>query len=183
MNEKKQEIRLRYDSTANMYDNRYKNIQLQKYVETFAHIKLDHSDVIIDVGGGTGLLGDFLTNHHENLIICDLSFQMLKEGKKKRNSLQYICADSDYLPFRENCSNIVTCFSVIQNLPLPQITLKEICEILKNNGMLILSALKNKFSLEDLQVLLSNLPLNQKNTLNLSLEDYAIIAQKKNKIS
>jgi demethylmenaquinone methyltransferase/2-methoxy-6-polyprenyl-1,4-benzoquinol methylase len=178
MNEKKAEVRRKYDTTAKAYDSRYSEIQHRKYLEVFSKIKIQNSDIIIDVGAGTGLLLDFLHNNKENIFCCDLSFNMLKEGKKKHSQNQFVCADSEFLPFRDSSADLITSFTVLQNLPNPFSTLKQILFILKDKGTLILTALQKKYRTKDLEKLIAKTKLKIDNIWSLTSEDTSLIARK-----
>ncbi|MHA1259563.1 MAG: hypothetical protein ACTSRO_07980, partial [Candidatus Heimdallarchaeaceae archaeon] len=95
MEKKKYEIRRKYDETAEIYDQRYEKIQLQKYIEVFEKIDITDSHIILDLGGGTGLLEQFLGVNAAKIFNCDLSFRMLQIGKKKQRNSSFILADSE----------------------------------------------------------------------------------------
>ncbi|MCG3221842.1 MAG: class I SAM-dependent methyltransferase [Candidatus Heimdallarchaeota archaeon] len=178
MNERKAEVRRKYDTTAKAYDTRYTEIQNRKYLEVFSKFDVKDSDVVVDVGAGTGLLLDFLHNNKGNIFCCDLSFNMLKEGKKKHQHNHFICADSEHLPFRESSANIVTSFTVFQNLPNPSAVMNQIIPILKYRGALILTALQKKYKIEDLRKLIAQTNLKIVTIWNLTYEDTSVIARK-----
>jgi ubiquinone/menaquinone biosynthesis C-methylase UbiE len=178
MKDKKYEVRRRYDATATQYDKRYLDIQMTKYIEIFSEIDIDDSEIILDVGGGTGLLLDFMENQISNIFCCDISFNMLKEGKSKHKANHFICADSDYLPFKENIFNKVICISVIQNVPNPQKTLREIYSILRCEGILILTALAKLFSDSKIGEITLKANFSVLKLWQLSIEDISVIAKK-----
>lgn len=178
MNERKAEVSRKYDSTAKVYDTRYTEIQNRKYLEVFSKFNVKDSDIIIDVGAGTGLLIGFLHNNKENIFCCDLSFKMLKEGKKKYPNSHFICADSEFLPFREMSADIVTSFTVFQNLPNPLEALKQIIYIMKYKGALILTALQKKYKIENLRELIAQTNLKIDTIWNLTYEDTSVVARK-----
>jgi ubiquinone/menaquinone biosynthesis C-methylase UbiE len=178
MNEKKAEIQRKYDTTAKVYDKRYTEIQKRKYLEVFSKLEVKDSDIIIDIGGGTGLLLDFLHTNKENIFSCDLSFNMLKEGQKKQPHCHFICADIEYPPFRITSADIVTSFTVFQNLPNPVEALNQIIPIIKEEGTLILTALQKVYKIDDLENLISTTNLKITNIWNLTHEDTSVIARK-----
>ncbi|NPD87811.1 MAG: class I SAM-dependent methyltransferase [Asgard group archaeon] len=178
MNKRKAEVRRKYDTTAKAYDVRYTEIQNRKYLEVFSKLDVKISDVIVDVGAGTGLLLNFLHNNKGNIFCCDLALNMLKEGKKKHHHSHFICADSEFLPFRDSSADIVTSFTVFQNLPNPSAVMKQIIPILKNGGALILTALQKKYKIEDLKKLIAQTNLKIDTIWNLTYEDTSVIARK-----
>lgn len=178
MKDKKYEVRRRYDATATHYDKRYFNIQMTKYNEIFSEIDVGNSEIILDVGGGTGLLLDFMENRTSNVFCCDISFNMLKEGKNKHKTSHFVCADSDHLPFKENRFNKIICVSVIQNVPYPQTTLQEIYSSLRCDGILILTALTKLFSNSKIKGIMRKARFSILKLWQLSIEDSSVIAKK-----
>ena len=178
MSKKKPEAVKRYNETASKYDNRYRLIQEQKYREIFSIIEFDSTDIILDVGSGTGLLLDYLSSSIEYILCCDLSFNMLAEGKKRHRKANFICADSDHLPFRDSCVNLTTCISVIQNLPDPIQTIKETFRILKKEGRLLLTALDKIYSDRKLREIIVKAGYDVNKLWHLSVEDFSVIAKK-----
>jgi len=178
MSNKKYDVRHKYDSTANRYDARYRDIQKQKYFEIFSEIEMVKNGTIIDVGGGTGLFLDYLQNKNFTIVITDISFEMLKEGRKKYLHGFFICADSEYLPLRKSSGDLVTCISVIQNLESPQKTLEECYFIVKKKKLFVLTALKKLFDLEKLAKKVEKIGFNVNKTWLLSIEDLTIVARK-----
>ncbi len=178
MKDKKYDVRRRYEATATQYDKRYLEIQMSKYNEIFSEIDVDNSDIILDVGGGTGLLLDFMENQTSNIFCCDISFKMLLEGKNKHKTNHFICADSDHLPFKKNIFNKIVCVSVIQNIPDPQITLREIHSSLRSEGIFILTALTKLFSDSDIKETMHKARFSILKLWQLPVEDIAVIANK-----
>jgi ubiquinone/menaquinone biosynthesis C-methylase UbiE len=65
-----------------------------------------------------------------------------------------IQADADYLPFIDACFNLVFAFTVLQNMPNPEKTLREIKRNAKRDALITVTGLKKAFSLEAFQALL-----------------------------
>ena len=103
---------------------------------------------------------------------------MLKEGKKKHQHNHFICADSEFLPFRDSSADIVSSFTVFQNLPDPSAVMNQIIPILKYRGILILTALQKRFKIADLKKLLAQTNLKIDTIWNLTYEDSSVIARK-----
>ncbi len=176
---KKIEATKRYNETAKLYDKRYGDIQIRKYQEVIPEITISDTDLIIDVGGGTGLLSDYLQNNSKNIFICDLSFEMLKEGKRKNKEGHFICADSEALPFRNDCCELVCYFSVFQNLESPDLSLSEGYRSLKPKGRIIVTVLSKLFTQEILEEMLNKNEFVIEKSCKLAVEDFAFIGKKK----
>ena len=178
MNGKKFEIRRRYDATAKQYNQRYYTIQTKKYEETLQKIKFSNSDLILDVGGGTGLLLDKLSNFVEQIVCCDISYNMLLEGKLKHNNGSFVCADSDFLPFRNASFDKILCFSVLQNLPEPIKTVKELYRVLEFKGTSVSTVLTKIFTKNNLREIFEIAGFEIIQLWSLSIEDIAVIGKK-----
>ncbi|MFW9852908.1 MAG: class I SAM-dependent methyltransferase [Candidatus Thorarchaeota archaeon] len=178
MNKKKFEVRRRYDATAKHYDPRYTDIQKQKYQEVFSHSNISEYELILDVGAGTGLLLDFFKEKTQNIFCCDFSINMLKEGRKKHSNGFFICSDIESLPFREKCFDLCTSFSVLQNVQNIRKTIEEKIYVIKDNGILILTALKKKFNKNNLRNIVDKAGLKLIKIWDLPIEDISLIARK-----
>jgi ubiquinone/menaquinone biosynthesis C-methylase UbiE len=178
MSNKKYDVRHKYDSTADRYDSRYENIQKQKYFELLSEFELVTNGTIIDVGGGTGLFLDYLNRKDLTVVITDISLEMLKEGRRKNPHGFFVCSDSEYLPLKKDCGDLVTCISVIQNLENHHKTIEECYLTSKKNSHLVLTALKKLFNFKKLGELLEKIGFSIVKTWLLSIEDIAIIARK-----
>lgn len=178
MSKKKFEVRRRYDATAKHYDPRYTSIQKQKYREVFSHVNLSEYKIILDVGAGTGLLLDFYNERVQDIFCCDFSFNMLMEGKKKHKNGFFICSDIESLPFRKGSFDLSTSFSVIQNVQNIDKMISEKFDVLRENGELVLTALKNKFDKNKLKHIIDKAGFLLIKIWNLSIEDISLIASK-----
>ncbi len=178
MSNKKYEVRHKYDSTAEQYENRYIAIQKQKYFDIFSDIDIEEKAIVYDVGGGTGLLLSYLKQDNITIIVNDISLEMLKVGKNKYPLGFFVCADSEFLPFREESGDFVTCISVVQNLVNPQKTIDECHNIVRKKGYLVLTALKKIFNIKILKNIVKKSGFRIIKSWNLPIEDIAIIAKK-----
>jgi len=179
MSKKKFKVRRSYDETAKIYDRRYLSIQEKKYFDIINHFQNFSNKLLLHVGAGTGLFSKFLKKQNQ-IISCDITFNMLKEGIKNNDLIFTVVCDSDSLPIRRNSVEIITCFSVIQNVPKPLDTINQFNIILKKGGLVILTALTKLFSLEELYQLTDN---NYEiiDCWKLPIEDNALIFQKPKK--
>ncbi|MCE7738721.1 MAG: class I SAM-dependent methyltransferase [Candidatus Heimdallarchaeota archaeon] len=178
MSNKKYEVRHKYDSTAEQYENRYTAIQKQKYFEIFSDIDFEKKTIVYDVGGGTGLLLNYLKQDNVTIIVSDISLEMLKVGRNKYPLGFFVCADSEFLPFREESGDFVTCISVVQNLVNPQKTIDECHDMVRKKGYLVLTALKKIFNIKSLKNIVKKSGFKIIKSWNLSIEDIVLIARK-----
>ncbi|WXG45787.1 MAG: class I SAM-dependent methyltransferase [Candidatus Atabeyarchaeum deiterrae] len=151
LNKKRQIMKL-YDSSARIYNRRYNMIQSRKY--KFVEKLLEGKEIILDVGCGTGLLSSFLDEKASLLIGVDISVNMLKvaQGNPKRRLIRedLIRADADWLPFRDNVFEKVISVTVLQNMPEPRVTIKDIARVTVAGGEIAVTSLRKKHDLANL---------------------------------
>jgi len=138
-----------YDKIANIYDRQYSDEQTSKMKAALQILEQKPSGLVLDVGCGTGLLFKHLEKQAKLLVGVDFSRRILeiaKEKSKRNNNVELVQADADHLPFNKQVFDVAFAVTLIQNMPNPSRTLKEIREITKNCGYLVVTALKKKYS-------------------------------------
>jgi len=131
--DKKQQVKESYDKSAEIYNSRYGDIQEEKY-----HIMLQDLQLkkpILDLGSGTGLLGEFL-NVKKGFVSIDISLEMLKQGSGTR-----VNGDVEKLPFKDSSFATVLSFTALQNLESADEMLAEVKRVLKPKGTFVLTVL------------------------------------------
>lgn len=71
---------------------------------------------LLDVGGGEGIIGNFLPPNSFELQVVDLDEKAILKAKQKQN-LQAMLADGCHLPFKENSFDIVVSVASIEHVP------------------------------------------------------------------
>ena len=145
----KRKVIQRYDITAEMYDERYKEEQTRKYCKALQHIEITGS-IVLDVGCGSGLFFDNVSDKAKIVIGIDVSRKLLNKAKEKVNVLGNVYvlqADADHLPFYDNFFDRTFAFTILQNMPVPKKTLKELKRVSKPRGKIVVTGLKKAFPL------------------------------------
>ncbi|MHA1148226.1 MAG: class I SAM-dependent methyltransferase [Promethearchaeota archaeon] len=160
--EKNQEMIRKYNSTAHIYDDRYRETQAKKYRLSINNIKVN-SLYILDAGCGTGLLIEFLLENQSEtftkdfkFIGVDISINMIKEFIKKvecrpepvKKVVNLILADLEYLPFRGEVFSLVLSYTSLQNLNSQESGVSELIRVSLSNSKIIFSILKKKIQLK-----------------------------------
>lgn len=159
---KKREIMQRYDVTAHIYDMRYAEEQKLKIEAALEKMKVERLCSILDVGCGTGILFDYVADKAENIVGVDVSRKTLQQAKRKAESFgntHLVLADADNMPFKECLFDYVFGITVLQNMPEPIETLREIRRVAKNNAKIVVTGMKKAFTLEEFRKLLSDADL------------------------
>jgi len=156
---KKRRIMRCYDVTARIYDMRYAEEQTAKIKAALKNMKLTKRNYALDVGCGTGILFNYVADRVNNIVGLDISKKMLAKARDNAHNSQNIClvaADADNMPFRDSSFERVFAFTLIQNMPSPVRTLKEIERVAAQNALFVITGMKKSFSKEDFKKLLDN---------------------------
>lgn len=148
---KKRRLMKRYDLTASMYDLRYADEQKAKIEAALGSLKEKWFGLVLDVGCGTGILFDYITDQPEIIVGLDLSKKTLLEtkartSKKNPKNVHLVQADADNMPFGNGTFDRVSAVTVLQNAPNPVKMLREIRRVAKNEAVFVLTGLKSIFS-------------------------------------
>jgi ubiquinone/menaquinone biosynthesis C-methylase UbiE len=138
-----------------MYDARYAEEQEAKYKAALTEVNV--AGAVLDVGCGTGLLFSHIAAQTEAVVGVDVSGKLLlqaKERAKAWGSVHVVQADADHLPVKAEFFAAVFAFTVLQNMPKPMETLRELKQVATRNGTIVVSGLKKAFSLEVFEALL-----------------------------
>jgi ubiquinone/menaquinone biosynthesis C-methylase UbiE len=180
---RKRKVIRSYDSTATLYDARYAEEQEAKYKVAVANVK--PKGAVLDVGCGSGLFFKFVSDKADCVVGVDSSRQLLLEARKRTLSagnVHVVQSDADNLPFKARAFDVVYSFTVLQNMPQPMETLKELSRVAKPNAKLVLSWLKKIFSMETLCVMLEHVGLPPISIIDdASLKCYVAISHKSSK--
>ncbi|MEM2999937.1 MAG: methyltransferase domain-containing protein [Candidatus Bathyarchaeia archaeon] len=166
----KRRIMRRYDLTAQLYDARYAEEQKLKYRAALEQLRITGDSRVLDVGCGTGLLFNHVAGA-ETIVGADVSGKLLLQAKERARSLcnvHLVQADADHLPFRDDSFSAVFAFTVLQNMPAPLETLKEIKRVAEFTAPIAVSGLKKAFALAAFSELLENAGLK---TVSLKDDD------------
>ena len=145
----KRRVMHRYDLTADMYEERYAEEQHAKYRVALENVNM--SGVVLDVGCGTGLFFSQVASQVSMVVGVDISRKLLLKAKDKAKKLSKVFvlqADTDHLPFGEGFFDAVFAFTVLQNMPQPSETLRELKRVAKSGGSVVVTGLKKAFPLD-----------------------------------
>ena len=146
----KRKIMQSYDVTAEMYDERYAEEQHRKYSKTLENVNVT-SKTVLDVGCGSGLFFSQVAYKAGIVVGVDLSRKLLTKAKKHIKAFQntfVLQADADHLPFKDRFFDNIFSFTVLQNMPKPPQTLRELERVTKKDGKVVATGLKKAFPLE-----------------------------------
>jgi ubiquinone/menaquinone biosynthesis C-methylase UbiE len=177
MEERKLELRRRYDETVGVYDRRYEEIQRTKY-QSLAENLPKKAERILDIGCGTGMFLGELSWRAEFVAGVDTSLEMLRVANVRRGKAALVLADADKLPFADGSFDAVVSITLLQNMPDPAATVREAARVLKPKCIAIMTTLKRKHSLGVLKGWIRAAGLEPLNSGEVGREDVFCIARR-----
>ena len=158
-----------YTSSSEIYNERYQEIQFKKY--SFINSKIDFikATLIVDLGGGTGLLRKFLPKNVKSILVelCPAMIKQLIDFELEKPKFDII-ADIENLPIRRMALPFIVGFSILQNIERPTDFVNYIIREYPNTS-LIFSGIKKSEKYKNLLEKVKDVKLN-KETQN-ELED------------
>jgi SAM-dependent methyltransferase len=94
---------------------------------------------VLDVGGFDGNVSHLLLKARPGLEICIVDLDEKGLALARKNGLQAVCGSALGLPFISGKFDVVLCLDLLEHLDQPGQALREIHQILKENGKLILT--------------------------------------------
>ncbi len=145
----KRRVMQRYDLTAEMYEERYAEEQKAKYKEALKNVDVAGC-AVLDVGCGSGLFFRGATAQSGIVVGVDISRKLLLKAKEQAKSLENVSvlqADADHLPFKDAFFDVAFAFTVLQNMPKPAVTLRELIRVAIPGSKIVVTGLKKAFPL------------------------------------
>lgn len=135
---KQQEVAF-FDDLAEAQDyNVFTDKANQKIIDTVIKLSTPSPEaLIVDLGCGSGLFTQLLQQRHYTCVGLDLSHKLLQLGKAQSESLSFLQADVEYLPFQENSVDVMMLSCLVHHLPDPSLCAKEVFRVLKPGGRFV----------------------------------------------
>ncbi|MEI8132039.1 MAG: class I SAM-dependent methyltransferase [Leptolinea sp.] len=105
--------------------------------EFWSLVDMPENGIILDAGGGTGRVAQFLAGKVNQIIVCDLSIKMLQETLAKEG-LQPVCAPSEIMPFSANLFNRIIMVDALHHVVNQLETAAELWRVLKPGGHIVI---------------------------------------------
>jgi demethylmenaquinone methyltransferase/2-methoxy-6-polyprenyl-1,4-benzoquinol methylase len=102
-----------------------------------ALVNLPASGIVLDAGGGTGRVAQFLHGKAAQVVVADQSFKMLREAGKKVG-LRPICSLTERMPFRDNAFARIIMVDALHHVGDQFQTAEELRRILAPGGRIVI---------------------------------------------
>jgi len=117
-NLRRREVIVKYKSLAPLYDRLMSHVEYDQWLALIQRITEKYIDIrspsILEIGGGTGVLGSMLAKYGFNYTGSDLSFSMCRESQ--RRNLPVFCADARIMPVKRTFDLIIFLYDGINYL-------------------------------------------------------------------
>ena len=123
-----------FDILAGVYENAIKLRDTEIWIRMAV---LPTQGKLLDIGGGTGRVARALAPYTSGVIISDLSFGMLSQGKKQ-TMLNQTQAAAEQLPYPDNYFDRVIMVDAFHHIIDPQETAQEMWRVTRPRGRIII---------------------------------------------
>ncbi len=109
-----------------------------KYPETLSDLlQMPEEGRLLDLGGGTGRVSQFFSQHSSQIVVCDISLPMLQQSTDKDDIVQ-VNAHSEQLPYPDNAFDRVIMVDALHHVIDQQDTAREMWRVLKPGGRIVI---------------------------------------------
>jgi demethylmenaquinone methyltransferase/2-methoxy-6-polyprenyl-1,4-benzoquinol methylase len=98
---------------------------------------LTGKETVLDAGGGTGRVSQFLVGMASQIMVADQSFGMLQEARSKEK-LQLICSETEDLPVANNTFDRIIMVDAFHHVGNQEKSAQELWRVLKSSGRIII---------------------------------------------
>ena len=130
-----------YDALSKNYDELYGEEQNKKHVKVLELLGNRASEIIVDVGCGTGKLLGLISPRSQVGLGIDLSVEMLNIAKQrtKENGIQLVRADASHLPLQDHIADVVTSVSMTESGSVFEEHFNELSRIATKDAFLVMT--------------------------------------------
>lgn len=140
-----------YDEIAPGYEELHREEQEKKIAIVKKYLKVKETDLLLDVGCGTGITSNFPCN----VVGLDPSAELLKRFTAPlAKSVKTICAPGEKMPLENDSFDVVVSITALQNFNDAKQGLKEMCRVGKKEARYAISFLKRSAKKEKLAALI-----------------------------
>ena len=105
--------------------------------EMWAFADLPASGALLDAGGGTGRVAQFMSGKANPIVVADLSHKMLSEARQK-DGLRPVCSHTEKLPFPDETFARIIMVDALHHVIDQRSTLDELWRTLQPGGRLVI---------------------------------------------
>lgn len=133
----------KFDRVYKHYDNFIKLFNLNKMDEIKDILELKGEEIVLDIGGGTGKLAEYISDDCKLIYVLDESKGMLTKVEANTRVVP-VLGDGLNTNFDNNSMDIVILSDILHHIEDQQRLIEEIYRVLKKNGKLIILEFEKK---------------------------------------
>lgn len=126
-----------FDLLAPLYDRLIKYHEPQKLID---FLDLPLNSRILDAGGGTGRVGQWLHKNSSQTVIVDLSIAMLRQAADKKG-LVTVCSKTEEMPFPDYSFDRIVMVDTLHHVINQVKTAQEMWRLVKPGGKIVIEEL------------------------------------------
>jgi ubiquinone/menaquinone biosynthesis C-methylase UbiE len=128
-----------YDEEAEEYDNRFSSYSGKYIHQRQTSILLDQlGDIegsrILEIAAGTGRFTQELVAHGADVVVVDISREMLKQNRERTGEATFIHGSGTHLPFSEASFDHCITVNSLNHIPGHWDVVREVHRVLKSSG-------------------------------------------------
>jgi len=123
-----------FDLLAPIYDRVIRPLQPEKLLSLIGPLE---NERLLDAGGGTGRISQFLATYASSVVIADVSLGMLSQATEK-DGLQVVCSQTELLPFEDESFGRITMVDAFHHVNDQPRAAAELWRVLRTGGKLVI---------------------------------------------
>jgi ubiquinone/menaquinone biosynthesis C-methylase UbiE len=139
-------VRAAYDAAASDYEAAFgedlARLRIDRAMLESASGVVRSTELVLDLGCGSGVVGSFLAAKGHEVVGLDLSTRMMAAGRNLGRDLRFTQGDMRHVPFRDNAFPLVVAYYSIQHVARDEVdeVVVEVARVLTPRGVLLLAA-------------------------------------------
>ena len=125
-----------FDTLAPVYERLHIGAE-RTYRKLIGTTQFKQSDVLVDIGGGTGRIAQFFVGQVKEVIVIDPSEKMVEQCKK-HDGITCVVGGTEQLPFTDKSIDKIILVDAFHHLPDQAGAIREMKRVLAENGQIII---------------------------------------------
>lgn len=111
----------------------------------FRYLALETTDVVLDVGCGTGYFTNLMWDKAARVVGVDMDLASVRVAKKFSPKQDFILSDATKLPIKSQAVTKILCSEVLEHVSDDMGLTNECCRVLRDGGVMVCSSINASF--------------------------------------